>query len=85
MPVAKSSLQQGTATRHYSQQLRTSCLSTDVIIAAIKRVYATVFEAGRVCPKVLQMFGSSIEKTDDFGFTLPANEILNGAVKNMLG
>lgn len=72
------------------------------VVAAIKAVYGTVFQAGPICPTIYQVSGSSVDyvtdvskaqytftselrDTGNYGFVLPADQILPSAVEAYAG
>ncbi|KAL8715441.1 MAG: hypothetical protein Q9220_000775 [cf. Caloplaca sp. 1 TL-2023] len=72
------------------------------VVAAIKAVYGTVFQAGPICPTIYQVSGSSVDyltdvtkaqyaftselrDTGNYGFVLPANQILPSGVEAFAG
>ncbi|KAL8720005.1 MAG: hypothetical protein Q9225_003076 [Loekoesia sp. 1 TL-2023] len=72
------------------------------VVAAIKAVYGTVFEAGPICPTIYQVSGSSVDyvtdvtkaqyvftselrDTGNYGFVLPADQILPSGVEAFAG
>lgn len=72
------------------------------VVAAIKAVYGTVFEAGPICTTIYQATGSSVDYVNDvsgakytftselrdtgnYGFVLPASQILPSGVEAYAG